>query len=102
MTANLWYVIISSRRCKEGFAGNPAQALNSLISAAGEEEKPPSETEAVNIYRQLLLFIKSDYTKGIKIVYDMNNRIYRKYDKIPDDFDPRKVLDNWKNPITGF
>ena len=102
MTLNLWRILLSGKcKLQEGFA-SPAAGLNDLLSSAVEEEKPPNETEAVNIYRQLLMFVKKDYTKGIKIVYDMNQRIYGKYDKIPNDFDPRKVLDNWKNPLTGF
>ena len=50
----------------------------------------------------LLLYIKSDFTKGLQIVYDLNKRVYGSYKAVPDNFDPRKVMDNYKSPLTGI
>ena len=45
---------------------------------------------------------KIKFTKGLQIVYDLNKRVYGKYQTVPDTFDPRKVLDDYKNPLTGI
>lgn len=95
MTINLWYLLYKSR-CPiktEGFISIPSDGL---------EETAPSDKDIAGIYRQLMLYVKSDYAKGLKIVYDMNKRIYGKYDKVPDDFDPRRIMDNWNNPLASF
>jgi hypothetical protein len=78
--------------------------ITSAISIAKEsqKDKPPSNEEMANYYKMLLLYIKSDFSKGLLYVYDLNKRIYGKADRVPEEFDPRKILDDYKNPVTGF
>lgn len=106
LTAQFWYIIYVSKTQKEGF--DTAQQVGLITSqilgatAQAEKESPPSDMEAARYYRALLIYLQSDYTKGLRIVYDMNKRVYGKYEPVPNDFDPRKILDNFKNPITGL
>lgn len=104
MTINLWYMVYSTH-CKEGFANEQIATLTGQVlgmAEKAEKENPPSDTEVVGMYRAILIYIQSDYAKGLKLVYDMNRRIYGRYDKVPDNFDPRKILNNYVNPITGI
>jgi hypothetical protein len=101
ITANFWY----HKNIREGYDNNDVNLITYSIlkkAAEPEEEKPPTDIQVAQNYRALLLFIKSDFTKGLQIVYDLNKRVYGKYQAVPDSFDPRKVLDDYKNPLTGI
>jgi hypothetical protein len=62
----------------------------------------PSEAEAAQYYRSLLVYIKNNTLKGIKVINDFHKRVYGTTEPIPDSFDPRTILDNFVNPITGM
>ena len=101
ITANFWY----HKQAKEGFENENVNLITYQILkdvASKDEEKPPTDTQVVQNYRALLLYIKSDFTKGLQIVYDLNKRVYGSYKAVPDNFDPRKVMDNYKSPLTGI
>ena len=103
LTIHFWYLLYRSK-AREGFDNSQMAAIaNQIVGSANlSPENPPSDTEAAKIYHSLLLYIKNDYTKGLKFVYDLNTRIYGQAERIPGDFDPRKILDNYVNPLTGM
>jgi hypothetical protein len=107
ITIQFWYIVYVSKNKKEGFDATSQQVsliTSEILSRTAQTEKtnPPSDTEAAQYYRALLVYIQSDYGKGLRLVYDLNKRIYGKYDAVPDSFDPRKILDDYKNPIAGI
>lgn len=101
ITANFWY----HKMAKEGFENDNVNLITYQIlkdTADKQEEKPPTDIQVAQYYRGLLMYIKSDFTKGLQIVYDLNKRVYGSYKAVPDTFDPRKVMDDYKNPLTGL
>ena len=66
-----------------------------------DNEEIPNNNEIVSLYRKLLIYIKNDYSNGLKLVYDLNTRIYGSSTRVPSTFDPRLIMDNWVNPLTG-
>jgi hypothetical protein len=99
MTGIFWYCATN----KEGFDGTQALIDGVIGSTLAEtqKDKPPTDTEVVNHYKAILVYISTNAPKGLKIVYDLNNRVYGKVTKVQDDFDPRDVMKNYKNPISG-
>ena len=97
LTVLFWYKV--SR--KEGFNN---VVLSQILENATEqkEEKPISSTQAAIYYRALLVYISNDFSDGLKLVYDLNKRVFGKTERAPPDFDPRRILDNYKNPIAGI
>ena len=90
LSINFWYLAyVPSKYKKEGFLG--------LIG-----EKVPTDTEAALAYRTLLAYMKNNTLNSIKIINDFTTRVYDKSIPVPDSFDPRNILDNFKNPITGM
>ena len=114
LTVNFWYMFYRSyTKAREGFAdsSSSSSSSNQLASLANQvlgstdtlaPETPPTDTEAAQLYYKLLLYIKTNYGNGLKIVYDLNMRIYGSASKMPDNFDPRTVLNNYVNPLTGI
>ena len=101
ITMNFWY----HKTSKEGFQNADVNLMTyEVLKKANqpEEEKPPTDDQMAISYRAMLLYIKSDFPKGLKFVYDLNQRIYGKYTTVPDSFDPRKLLNDYKNPLTGI
>jgi hypothetical protein len=90
----------------EGFDAAQIESLtNSVVSSAlssSTTEKVPSDTEAAQMYRNLMIYMKNNTQKSVKISNDFNNRVYGQAFPIPDSFDPRKIMDNFVNPITGM
>jgi len=72
------------------------------IAKNSTKETPPTDDQMAGFYKSFLLYIKGDFSKGLPYVYDLNKRVYGTYSSVNDDFDPRKLLDNYKNPITGL
>ena len=99
MTGIFWYYATN----KEGFDNTQALIDGVIGSTLAETQKdtPPSDTEVVNHYKALLVYISTNAPKGLKMVYDLNRRVYGTVTKVPDDFDPRDVMKNYKNPISG-
>ena len=102
LTIHFWYRFYRSR---EGFEGSQlANLADQVLGSAGviAPQPPPSDVEMAKNYYNFLLYIKTDYSKGLKFVYDLNKRVYGSATKIPANFDPRTVLDNYVNPLTGM
>jgi len=119
LTINFWYMFYRSySKAREGFADSGMSGMSGSSSSSNQlanianqvlgssatlaPETPPTDTEAAQLYYKLLLYIKGNYGNGLKFVYDLNRRIYGSATKIPDDFDPRTVLNNYVNPLTGI
>jgi hypothetical protein len=99
LTVNFW---ITYYKSTEKFANvDIATALDS-ISAEAKKETPPTDAEAALAYRSLLVYTKTNFSKGLLFVYDLNKRIYGKSERVPDSFDPRKLMDGYSNPLTGL
>ena len=97
MTASFWYKTTK----KEGFNSTDS-IIDGVLGSVAEStkiEKPPTEIEVANHYKAILSYISSDFSKGLLLVYDLNKRIYGKSEKVPNDFDPREVIKNYKNPL---
>uniref|UniRef100_A0A6C0DT62 Uncharacterized protein n=1 Tax=viral metagenome TaxID=1070528 RepID=A0A6C0DT62_9ZZZZ len=102
LTINFWYRFYRSH---EGFENSQlANLADQVLGSASviAPEIPPSDSEMAKNYYNFLLYIKTDYPKGLKFVYDLNTRIYGSATKMPDNFDPRTVLNNYVNPLTGI
>jgi len=97
ITVYFWYKVTK----REGF-DNPILTQILQTAADEQEEKPMTSTQAAANYRALLVYIKNDFSNGLKLVYDLNKRVFGKTDRVPDTFDPREILDNYKNPIAGI
>jgi len=98
MTAMFWYYTNQV----EGFDDSQKlleSVVNTATESAEQPDTPPSDVEVVNYYKALLTYISSDHSKGLRIVYDLNNRIYGSAQKVPDNFDPREVIKGFKNPL---
>lgn len=100
MTAMFWYYT----KQVEGF-DNSQKFLENVVDTVTETteqpDKPPSDVEVVNYYKALLTYISTDHAKGLRIVYDLNNRVYGSAEKVPDNFDPREVIKDFKNPLAA-
>jgi hypothetical protein len=99
MTAVFWYYATN----KEGF-DNTQALIDGVIGNTIEQTKkdtPPTDIEVANHYKALLVYISTNAPKGLKMVYDLNKRVYGSVSKVPDDFDPRDVIKNYKNPMLG-
>lgn len=99
ITLHFWYSLLNKN---EPFINQ--SIINNIIaeSAEAQEEKPINATQAATYYRALLVFIKSDFSSGLKLVHDLNKRIYGQPFRTPEDFDPRKITDDYINPIAGI
>ena len=107
ISINFWYLVyVPSKYKMEGFDAAQVESLtNSLVSSAmssSNTEKVPTDTEAAQMYRNLMIYMKNNTQKSVKISNDFNNRVYGQAFPIPDSFDPRKIMDNFVNPITGM
>jgi len=107
ITLFFWATLLKTGSNKSVIATEPfinQEIINQVIQSSSEveEEKPISSTQAATYYRALLVYLKSDFTNGLKLVHDLNKRIYSKKFPIPDTFDPRTVMDNYLNPIAGI
>lgn len=94
ITINFWYLVLVPQRQKK----RVETFVNDLVASTDS----PSEAEAAQLYRSLLVYIKNNTLKGIKVINDFHKRVYGKTEPIPDSFDPRNILDNFVNPITGM
>jgi hypothetical protein len=115
ITLYFWSSIYNSRiahlknKGHEGFLDSGVTQQVGLITseiltgnAKAEKEVPPTDQEMALAYRKMLVYISNNFSKGLVMVYDLNDRVYGRHDKVPDNFDPRKLMDNFKNPITGI
>ena len=100
LTFYFWSSLLNK---KEGFINQ--DLINNIVQNSVNnpiQETPIDSTKAAIYYRALLVYIKSDFSKGLKLVHDLNKRIYGQSSRVPDDFDPRTITDNYVNPIAGI
>lgn len=95
ITINFWYLVLVPQRQKKQVEGYISGVVSPDVDS-------PSEAEAAQHYRSLLIYIKNNTLKGVKVINDFHKRVYGKIEPIPDSFDPRKIMDNFVNPITGM
>lgn len=103
ITLLTFYFWSSLLQRKEGFINQ--DLINNIVQNSVNnpiQETPIDSTKAATYYRALLVFIKNDFPNGLKLVHDLNKRIYGQSSRVPDDFDPRKIADNYVNPIAGI
>jgi hypothetical protein len=62
-------------------------------------EQIPTPDEAVKAHRALLLFIQSDFGRGIKFVDDFGRRFFGDNMKLRNDLDTRTLMDTYVNPL---
>ena len=95
----IYFFYMLSKSNEEGFIN-----IDDAISEAKNtmKDSPPTDDQMAGIYKSFLLYIKNDFSKGLTYVHDLNKRIYGRTESVDDKFDPRKLLDNYKNPLTGL
>jgi len=87
ISINFWYIVyVPQKYKKEGFDSN----------------EKVSDTDAAHAYRTLLTYMKGNTQKTLKIIADFTNRVYGSSLPVLDSFDPRQIMDNFVNPITGM
>lgn len=105
ISINFWYVVyIPQKYKKEGFA-TQAEQINNIVTSVittSSNEAVPLDSDAAQAYRTVLLFMKGNTLKGLKIIKDFNTRVYGQSLPVPDTYDPRNLLDGFVNPITGM
>jgi hypothetical protein len=79
----------------EGFTN--LSAYVDKLAAANTQN--PTPEEAAVAYRTVLQFIGADFNNGIKLVADFSERFYGKDISLRADLDPRRILDNYTNPL---
>ena len=90
--SNRWYAVAQR---DEGFTN--LNAYVDKLAAANTQNPTPEEAEVA--YRTVLQFIGADFNKGIKLVADFSERFYGKDIPLRADLDPRRILDNYNNPL---
>jgi len=107
ISVNFWYLVyVPSKYKMEGFNNDEVHRLTNEVVASAMSvtttERIPSDNEAAASYRNVLLYMKGNTLKGLKIVNDFNTRVYGRAQPVPDSFDPRTIMDNFTNPISGM
>lgn len=107
ISVNFWYLVyVPSKYKMEGFNNAEVNRLTNEVVASAmsvtSAERIPSDNEAAASYRNVLLYMKGNTLKGLKIVNDFNTRVYGSAQPVPDSFDPRTIMDNFTNPISGM
>jgi hypothetical protein len=107
ISVNFWYLVyVPSKYKMEGFNNAEVSRLTNEVVASAMSvttaERIPSDNEAAASYRNVLLYMKGNTLKGLKIVNDFNTRVYGSAQPVPDSFDPRTIMDNFTNPISGM
>ncbi len=98
ITVKSWiYYLTSSSSKSEGFA---VLSDEDLAKISSKREPVPTDQEAVEAHQTLLRFIRNDFTKGIKFVYDFGERFYGpERPSLRKDLDVRMLMDNYQNPL---
>ena len=98
ISINFWYLVYMPQKYRdEGF-----DSTENIISNIINSEKPPTDVDAAIAYRTLLVYMKSNTLKSLNIIADFTNRVYGAPMSVPDSFDPRTIMDNYRSPITGM
>ena len=90
----------TNAKINEGFTSTPDLSSDAIIDHLKKaNEQIPTPDEAVKAHKTLLLFIQSDFGRGIKFVDDFGNRFFGDSMKLRKDLDTRTLMDTYVNPL---
>lgn len=87
----------TNAKINEGFMDVTDEAVIEHLKKVNEQI--PTPEEAVKAHRTLLLFIQSDFGRGIKFVDDFGRRFFGDDLPLRKDLDTRTLLTNYVNPL---
>lgn len=73
--------------------------IDKLVAA---NEPQPSADDAEKAYKTLLLYIRNDFSNGVKYVLDFGQRFFGPNTKVRHDLDSRTLMDNYRSPTQAF
>ena len=91
----------SNAAIKEGFEGDGPPISDETLKKVMElNEAKPSDDEATRAHRTLLLFIKNDFSKGVKFLEDINKRFYDgPSPRFRKDLNLSELTNNYSSPL---
>ena len=81
---------------------NQAISDKDLQKILQANEQVPTDDDATKAHQTLLRYIKNDFGKGVKFVYDFQKRFFGIETPIRKDFDPRALMNNYSSPLQGI
>ncbi len=99
LTVLSWKEYLSSSRSKEGFQSKDVLSDDVLKMITKANEPVPTDNDAIQAHQTLLRYIRNDYRKGLKFVFDFRDRFFGENVRIRDDLDVRTLLDNYHSPL---
>ena len=81
----------------EAFA--PEITTSDLQKIIAANEPVPTDEEAVAAHQTLLRYIRNDFNKGIKFVFDFRERFFGPNVPLRSDLDTRTLMDNYMSPL---
>jgi hypothetical protein len=88
----------------EGFMSmNNTVLSDKVIEMIAKNNEPvPTDQDVVEAHQTLLRYIRNDYGKGVKFLFDIRDRFFEGDQCKPTirkDLDIRTLLDNYQNPL---
>jgi hypothetical protein len=83
----------------EKFEDMPSITTADLERLAATNAKPPTDKEADEAYRTLLKYIKGDFSKGAKFVFDFGEKFFPPNLPLKNGLNVDKILDNYMSPL---
>ncbi len=107
LTVLFWRHYLLSSRSKEPMgAGEGFMNMNSTVLSdevigmiAKNNEPVPTDAEAVAAHQTLLRYIRNDFRKGVKFVFDVRDRFFGESVPLRKDLDIRTLMDNYQSPL---
>jgi hypothetical protein len=101
LTLLFWREYLYSSRSKEGFISMNNTVLSDKVveMIAKNNEPVPTDQDAVEAHQTLLRYIRNDYGKGVKFLFDIRDRFFEGSPQIRKDLDIRTLLDNYQSPL---
>ena len=100
ISINFWYLVYIPQKYKEEGFDSAQNAVSNAINIVTNNS--PTDTDAAIAYRTVLVYMKNNTLKSLKIIADFTNRVYGNPIAVPDTFDPRNIMNNFVNPLTGM
>jgi hypothetical protein len=84
---------------KEHFENSKILDDETIAKLQKANEPVPTSEEAVAAHQTLLRYMKNDFKYGMLFAQDFGKRFFG--DNLPfrNDFDPRKLMDNYRSPL---
>jgi hypothetical protein len=101
LTLLFWRDYLRSPKSQEGFMNMNNTVLSDKIveMIAKNNEPVPTDQDAIEAHQTLLRYIRNDYGKGVKFLFDLQDRFFEGSPQIRRDLDIRTLLDNYQNPL---